>query len=61
MGDSIDPRLTETRVREYAAADTDWHIDAAMSELSIQFALDTGMYLGNTVMPVVPVDKQSNR
>ena len=62
MGGTFDPRLAAARQeRRYAAADTDWHIDAGMSEMSIQFAMEPGMYLGNTVMPVVPVAKQYDR
>ena len=55
-----DPRLA-ARPRTYAAADGDWHIDAALSEISIQFAVDPSQYLGTTVMPIVPVAKQSDR
>jgi hypothetical protein len=47
--------------RHYAAADTDWHIDAALSEMSIQFNMDPGMYIGPSILPVVNVDKQSDR
>lgn len=53
-----DPRLA---ARTYAASDRDWHIDAALSEISIQFTLDPSMYLASQVMPVVPVGKQSDR
>lgn len=55
-----DPRVAALRERHYAAADSDWHIDAALSEMSIQYSLDPSMYLGNQVMPVVPVTKQSD-
>lgn len=55
-----DPRIGLLRERHYAAADRDWHIDAALSEMSIQFGLEPGMYLGNQVLPVVTVTKQSD-
>ena len=58
----MDPRLAAVSAeRHYAASDTDWHIDAALSEMSIQFAVEPGMYLGSTIMPTVPVDKQYDR
>lgn len=56
----FDPRLA-ARPKTYAAADGDWHIDAALSEISIQFAVEPSMYLGTSVMPIVPVAKQSDR
>lgn len=56
-----DPRLSAVSAeRRYAASDTDWHIDSALGEMSIQFYLEPGMYLGPRIMPVVPVDKQSD-
>jgi len=56
-----DPRLSALSAeRRYAASDTDWHIDAALGELSIQFYLEPQAYLGPQILPVVPVDKQSN-
>lgn len=62
MGKTFDPRLAAAQSeRHYAAADTDWHIDAALSEMSIQFAMEQGMYLGPSVMPTVNVDKQYDR
>lgn len=56
-----DPRIGALTERRYAASDTDWHIDAAMTELSIQFNMDDSMYLGTSVLPTVPVAKQSDR
>jgi hypothetical protein len=56
-----DPRLAAVTARRYAAADTDWHIDAALSEMSIQFYMEQDMYLATAVMPVVSVTKQSDR
>jgi len=53
-----DPRLA---ARTYASADHDWHIDAAMSEISIQFALDPAKFIGPSIFPSIPVTKQSNR
>ena len=57
MGE-FDPRLA---ARTYAAADHDWHIDAAMSEISVQFALDPSKYIAPMILPTVPVGKQSDR
>lgn len=53
-----DPRLA---ARTYAAADRDWHIDAALSEISIQFTLDPSVFVAPQVTQVVPVGKQSDR
>jgi hypothetical protein len=53
-----DPRLA---ARTYASADHDWHIDAALSEISIQYALDPRKYISPLLMPTVPVGKQSDR
>lgn len=56
-----DPRVASLQEKRYAAADGDWHIDAALSEMSVQFYMDMDMYLGTSVLPVVNVDKQSDR
>lgn len=53
-----DPRLA---ARTYAGADKDWHIDAALTEISIQFVLDPATYIAPQVLPVVPVGKQYDR
>ena len=53
-----DPRLA---ARTYASADRDWHIDAALSEISVQFTLDPSIFLAPQVTPVVNVAKQSDR
>lgn len=55
---SYDPRLA---ARTYASADHDWHIDAAMSEISIQYALDPSKYIAPMLFPTIPVAKQSDR
>lgn len=55
---SYDPRLA---ARTYASADHDWHMDAAMSEISIQFSLDPSKYIGPGLFPSIPVAKQSDR
>ena len=57
-----DPRLAAVSAERRYSADTgDWHIDAALSEMAIQFSLDAGMYLGPSIMPVVNVAHQSDR
>lgn len=53
--------LNDPRIRSYAAADSDWHIDAAMSEISIQYSLDPSMYIAQEIVPVVPVGKESDK
>ena len=53
-----DPRLA---ARTYAAADHDWHIDAAMSEISIQYAVDPNVFIANQILPVVNVGKESDK
>lgn len=54
----FDPRMT---ARTYAAADHDWHIDQALSEVSIQFSQDPSVFIGMDVFPVVPVGKESDK
>lgn len=62
MEQTHDPRQAAISAERHYAADTgDWHIDAALSEIAIQFALEPGMYLGPSILPVVGVDKQSDR
>lgn len=53
-----DPRLG---ARTYAAADRDWHIDAALSEISIQYTLEPSAFIAPVVTPIVPVGKQSDK
>lgn len=53
-----DPRLA---ARTYAASDRDWHIDAALTEISIQFTLDPADFVAPQILPVVPVGKQYDR
>ena len=59
MGKANDPRMAAART--YAAADHDWHIDAAMSEIAIQYALDPAMYIAPQILPVVNVGKESDK
>ncbi len=56
-----DPRLSAVSAeRRYAASDTDWHIDSALGEMSIQFYLEPSEYLGPSILPVVTVPRQSD-
>ena len=57
-----DPRMAAVSAeRHYAASDTDWHIDSLLGEMSIQYYLEPGMFLGPSIMPVVGVSKQSDK
>ena len=53
-----DPRLG---ARTYSAADRDWHIDAALSEISIQYTLEPSAFIAPVAMTIVPVGKQSDK
>ena len=53
-----DPRLG---ARTYASADRDWHIDAALTEISIQYTLDPSKFIAPQVLPAVSVGKQSDK
>lgn len=56
--------MTDTRIlaaKQYAAEGRDWHIDAAMSEISVQFALSQDKFIAQDILPIVPVAKQSDK
>jgi len=55
---NYDPRLA---FRTYAAEDRDWHIDAGMAEISLQYTLEDAAFLAPKIFPVVPVGKQHDR